>query len=145
MKQVLDIVRVMTPFPYTVDGSASLKQAQEMLEDYGITHLPVVDEDKLIGITTERDVALALEIKAICPGARELKVADICIKNPYTVEIGDSVLSVVSQMLNKKITSALVLKNGRLVGLFTYTNIFKLLIQFLLGKTTLSDPPDITA
>jgi hypothetical protein len=48
-------------------------------------------------------------------------------------------------MQTKRITSALVVKNGRLVGLFTSTNAFKLLVQLLLGKSTLNDPPDITA
>ena len=145
MKQILDIIRVMTPFPYTIDVSASLHQAQEMIEEHDITHLPVVAGERLVGVTTARDIQLALALDAKFPGKTGLKVMDICITDPYIVETSESVLSTVSQMLKKRITSALVVKNGRLVGLFTGTNAFKLLVQFLLGKTTLSEPPDITA
>ena len=145
MKQILDIIRVMTPFPYTIDISAPLQDALSMIEEHAITHLPVVDGEKLVGITTERDIQLALALTAKNPENTPLKVLDICITDPYTVETGESVLAVVSQMQKKRITSALVVKNGRLVGLFTSTNAFKLLVQLLLGKSTLDDPPDITA
>jgi CBS domain-containing protein len=145
MKHILDIIKVMTPFPYTIDMSGSLDQAKRMLAEHDITHLPVVSGDDLYGITTRHDVDLALSVarKSAAPDA--LKVGDVCTTHPYIVEPSESVLSVISQMLKKQITTALVVKHGRLVGIFTSTNAFKLLIHFLLGKTTLTEPPDITA
>jgi acetoin utilization protein AcuB len=145
MKHILDIIKVMTPFPYTIDISSSLTEAKNMMEEHDITHLPVVSEGKLVGITTKRDSELAMALAAKSSPAAELRVGDICIRDPYIVEPSDSVLAVVTQMVKRQITSALVVKHGRLVGVFTGTNAFQLLIQHLLGKTTLSEPPDITA
>ena len=145
MKQITDILRVMTAFPYTIDVSGTIDQAKAMVDEHDITHLPVVDGGRLAGITTKRDIELAAALAEKLGSRTAILVGDICIKDPFIIETTDSVLSVVSQMIRRQITSALVVKNGRLVGIFTAHNVCKLLIQYILGKTTLTDPPDILA
>jgi acetoin utilization protein AcuB len=52
----------MTPKVITIGKDASLLEAKEVMRDRNIRHLPVVDEqDKLIGVFTDRD------IRGACP------------------------------------------------------------------------------
>ena len=47
---------LMTPFPYAVDVEASLAQAQDMMTEHAIRHLPVTEDGQLVGVLTARDL-----------------------------------------------------------------------------------------
>jgi CBS domain-containing protein len=47
----------MTSDPVTLPASASPKQAAEIMLDRGFRHIPVVEDDRAIGIVSIRDVA----------------------------------------------------------------------------------------
>jgi CBS domain-containing protein len=47
----------MTPDPVTLPPSASPKEAAEIMLDKGFRHVPVVEDDRAIGIVSIRDVA----------------------------------------------------------------------------------------
>ena len=46
----------MTPHPITITPRTTLPEAQQLMLDYHIRRLPVVDKDKLVGIVTRRDI-----------------------------------------------------------------------------------------
>src|SRR5688572_2706322 len=46
----------MTPHPITITPPTTLTEAQQLMLDYHIRRLPVVDKDKLVGIVTRRDI-----------------------------------------------------------------------------------------
>jgi len=51
---------VMTEKMITVKTSTSVDQCMALMKEYGIRHLPVVDDDKLVGLVSMRDVVSAL-------------------------------------------------------------------------------------
>ena len=56
----MNALELMTPEPITVDSSASLEDARELMVRNQIHELPVVDGVQLVGIITERDLRGAL-------------------------------------------------------------------------------------
>ena len=51
------IEQVMTPDPVCIAADASVGEALQLLDQRDIRHLPVVDDDRLIGMVSLRDVA----------------------------------------------------------------------------------------
>jgi CBS domain-containing protein len=47
----------MTPDPVTMTEDASVEEAGQTMIDRGFRHIPVVSEDRAIGIVSIRDVA----------------------------------------------------------------------------------------
>ncbi|MEW6185080.1 MAG: CBS domain-containing protein [Thermodesulfobacteriota bacterium] len=59
--------------PATIGPEASFFEAQELIQDKGIRHLPVVDEkNQLVGIVTDRDIRKASPSEATSLSIREL-------------------------------------------------------------------------
>lgn len=57
---MLTVNDIMTVNPYTLAPEMTLREILRMMKEEGCRHLPVVDEDKLVGIVTDRDVRLVL-------------------------------------------------------------------------------------
>ncbi|MFH1623982.1 MAG: CBS and ACT domain-containing protein [Pseudomonadota bacterium] len=121
----------------TVDLDDSMKAAMQLMEDYNIRRIPVLKEDKLVGIVSYLDVnrestpqANALAIREIKHLIEKVKVKDIMSINPKTISPDDTVEDAAVVMLEKKIGSLPVVdSNKKLVGIITESDIFKLLIS----------------
>ena len=62
---------VMTPSPATVRGSDPVAQAARLMRDEDVGSVPVVDEDTIAGIITDRDIAIKVVAAGIDPAARD--------------------------------------------------------------------------
>lgn len=51
----------MSPDPVSLAPDATVAEARQHMEAQGFRHLPVVDDDRLIGIVSDRDVAIGTE------------------------------------------------------------------------------------
>ena len=57
----------MTPFPYSIGRGESILAARDMMNLHGIRHLPVMEDNRLIGVVTDRDIQLFLERMGVPP------------------------------------------------------------------------------
>ena len=137
MKQEL-IHKWMTPDPITIDINASLTDAHLLLKKHTIRRLPVVGKGgQLKGIATLGDVkeaspseATSLSIWEIHYLLAKLKIAEIMTPNPITVSTNDTIAVAANLMLENKISGLLVLEpDGKLVGIITESDIFRLVVQ----------------
>lgn len=55
--RVAGVERWMTPDPVTIDPDATLGEALDLMLSGGFRHLPVMDDDLLIGVISMRDLA----------------------------------------------------------------------------------------
>jgi len=123
MKGIPPIKAVMTPFPYSIRIDEGLNAARLMMEERRIRHLPVIEGSTLAGVISDRDIKLALTPGIGGPDQERLTVGDVCGRAPYIVELSEPLDSVLLRMATDHVDAALVVKEGRLAGIFTLTDV----------------------
>ena len=131
MTHIPSIGSVMTPFPYVVQVDDSLLVARTLMVEHAIRHLPVKDGTTLVGVLTDRDLKRARDPNLGLPPEEELFVRDVFVPDAYVVDVAEPLDRVLDQMSTRHIGSALVTKNGRLVGIFTLVDTARLYCQHL--------------
>ena len=124
-KQVYEVEKVtrsesgMILDPITINSSITIQNALQIMSRYRISGVPVVDDGKLVGILTNRDIRFESNLN--------LTVSDrMTSENLITVN-KDTTLDEAKSVLQKhKIEKLLVVdKSGSLVGLITVKDILK--------------------
>ncbi|MBW1722303.1 MAG: CBS domain-containing protein [Deltaproteobacteria bacterium] len=124
----MKIRTLMIPNPITIGEKASIQEAIEVMKEHSIRHLPVVGKNnKLKGFVTLAD----LKIGFIPSMVADLSLKDLMIRDPITVEPGDSVESAAQLIYTQKIGGMPVVENGRLVGIITQTDILRAFIDMM--------------
>jgi acetoin utilization protein AcuB len=119
MKRIPLIKSVMTTFPYYIDVDASIRVAITMMTDHDIRHLPVKRGDELVGVVTDRDIKQASDPALGLPPKAALRVKDVSVRETYVVDINERLDNVLVKMAEKHIGCAIVVRENRLVGIFT--------------------------
>jgi CBS domain-containing protein len=113
---------VMTAFPFSIDGEASMAQAKAMMKEHGVGHLPVKLEDGTLGVISLRELD-----RVQLPGHShtdfdELTVADMCPSRTYSVDLQTSLIDVLDHMSDTHTDCALVTRHDKLAGVFTFSD-----------------------
>jgi len=117
----------MTRNIITVTPDTSLMQAIELMRTNSIRHLPVTQEREIYGLVTESNLRQYF-LSEILP---ELKVSDVMIMNPITID-ANATLDAAARLIYKyKIGGLPVLEKRKLVGIITNTDIVAAFIEFL--------------
>lgn len=117
-----------SPILVTIDPSATLDEALDMMQENGIRHLPVVREEKVLGIVSERDLLLHVG-KNWTP---MMKVGDVMSTNLLSVHLNDTLGDVAYQLSSQKVGSAIVLDDDEsLYGIFTTTDALNALVEIM--------------
>ena len=105
--------------PVTIKSNMTIKDALNIMANYKISGVPVVDKGKLIGILTNRDIRFETD--------HTLKVSQRMTKNNLiTVSEGTTLNQAKSVLQKHRIEKLLVTnKEGKLVGLITVKDILK--------------------
>lgn len=119
-KTIPNLMKYMTTTPHSIGGDQTLATAQGMMKQHGIRHLPVMNGGQLSGILSDRDLKMAMGLIGV--NADETKVAEIALEDPYLVHPDSKLNEVIKTMAEKRIGSALVVDNHKLVGIFTTTD-----------------------
>lgn len=107
-----------------VSPDAKIGEAVRLMIENGISGLPVVEDDKIVGILTKTDLArLVLKLRGV-------RVRDVMTKNPIVVSRATSVLNARERLLKESITVLPVVEDGRIVGLTTESDIASYLESF---------------
>jgi len=138
------IKAVMTPFPYSVDLEAPVSEAEEIMRKHGVRHVPVQHEGELVGVVSDRDIALLVN-RALAPlERRRIRVSQICVHDDlYVVDLSKPLDEVLIAMADRHIGSAMVMRKGKLAGIFTTTDACRVLARLLRSRHTA--PPDEVA
>ncbi len=132
-RRVPQLKDVMTPFPHFADAEQSVSAAREQMTAHGVRHLPVKDGGELTGIVSERDLAVAAN------SSIDLPLRALCDKDLYVVDLHTRLDQVVIEMAKRRVGSALVVRDGRLAGILTATDVCRLYGELL---TQLAPPVD---
>lgn len=131
-KAIPAIQKFMTTTPHSVGPDQPLTVAHRMMHDHHIRHLPVLSGGRLIGMITERDVALIGAMKDVDQG--KTTVEDAMSTSVYSVSPDALLDEVATAMAEHKYGSAVVLQNGKVVGVFTTVDACRALAELLHGR-----------
>jgi acetoin utilization protein AcuB len=123
------IQEFMTLAPETIQGDLTLAQARERMFGLGARHLPVVEQGELVGILSDRDIALA---EALSGDLERLLVRTAMTAQPFTCGPAAHLHAVAAEMAEHKYGTAIVVNRehpGHIVGLFTTTDALRALAQ----------------
>lgn len=128
----------MTKNPYTIEVSASISDAVALFREKGLKRLPVLDGEKVVGILTLGDIqkvsptkATSLSIFEINYLLTKLTVKDAMSRNVITIEADSLLEEAAVIMREKRIGTLPVVRDGKLVGIITESDIFDAFIDLL--------------
>jgi acetoin utilization protein AcuB len=131
-KPIPSVAKYMTTAPHTVGSDQTLQHAHLIMNDKNIRHLPVLRGGELVGMLTERDLALIETFKDIDP--RAVTIDQAMSTGVYQVAPETPLDEVVSDMASKKYGSAVVVQNRKVVGILTTVDVCSALGELLRGR-----------
>lgn len=121
---------IMTTPVKTIPSDTTMEEAGRQMYRYGHSGYPVVDDDKLVGIITRRDLD-----KAIHHGLGHAPVKAYMSTNVLTIDPDKSMEEIHQLIIDKNVGRLPVIENGELIGIVTRTNIIRILQQLLTGES----------
>jgi len=131
----------MTREVITVDEEATIFDAQELLAENKIRHLPIIDRDRrLVGIITDRDIRSALPYSSIMEHCDEtekeriarFKVKDIMTKDPISISPTYTIQDALLLIQNSKVGALPVVDdNHKLTGIISVRDLLRAFINVL--------------
>lgn len=109
----------------SVSKEISIRKAIKIMDENNIGVLPVVENDKPIGVITERDILRRAVAKDI--DIDKKTVEDIMTKNPVTIEHDASILEATRLMSENNFRRLLVVKGVKLIGVVTAKDVIEVM------------------
>lgn len=128
----------MTKDPVTISPDAPMADAARLMKEKGVRRLPVMDDGRLVGLVTYRNILESQPSSVSTLSKQEaryliakMKVSDVMRKNPVTVSPEDDVLTALVEGNRQGLGCYPVVAGGHLVGIITATDLFDLITQAL--------------
>jgi acetoin utilization protein AcuB len=124
---------------HTVHLDDTIEHARELCERHRVNQLPVVVRGELVGIVTDRDLRDAfpsIAEEAAHPAearaaTESLRVEEVMSPNVLTVSEADPIERAATLMRRERIGALPVVRDGRLVGIVTRSDLLAALVALL--------------
>lgn len=153
------VEKIMTRAPQIIDANRSVGAVLSLFREHGVSHVPVMDEGKLVGIVSLQDVIEQVfqprqrqtlgEIVGEKVPVLSIPAKGIMSKPVVTVQPNVTLKEAAKQMHERDVECLVVLSDGRLVGIVTKLDFLepisqleamerKLLVQFAVKGLTVN-------
>jgi acetoin utilization protein AcuB len=129
---------IMIDAPVTITPATSVSEAQAVMQQHHIRHLPVLDATRLVGIVSERDIQRVLPSSATSLARWEihhvldkLSVADVMTRFVVAVKPEATLREAVGRMLRHRIGALPVVEGRRLLGIITRSDVLRAFLRLL--------------
>ncbi|HEY5661083.1 MAG TPA: CBS domain-containing protein [Gaiellaceae bacterium] len=113
---------VMTSEPRTIDAGQSVAYAAKMMRDEDVGLAPIVEDDKLIGMLTDRDIAVRVVAEGRDPD--EVTVGEVASRQVVTVDPQQDLDEALRIMAKHQVRRLPVVEeDGRLVGIVAQADV----------------------
>jgi acetoin utilization protein AcuB len=139
LRQSLKNIRVadwMTETVLAVETFDSIAVARQLMAKHRINQLPVMDDGRLIGIVTDRDIRDAYPTSMMIDRAEEIDrfaekitVEEVMTHDVFVVRPETPLATAVNLLRRHRIGSLPVLKNGKLAGIITRSDILDFVLS----------------
>ena len=129
----------MTPNPIYGHPTMPLAEAQALMQEKNIRHLPILDDDeKLVGLVTRRALAQALpdDLSQFGPFVinytlAKLQAHNIMVRDVVTIDPDTTIEEAARIMADENIGCLPVLRDENLVGIITESDLFNIMVNLL--------------
>ena len=122
----------------TVNADVPITKAHEIMSREKVSQLPVLKNNKLVGVIGEEDIlkaypssATTLAVWEITALIEKIAVKDVMSKNVFTVAEDTPIEEAARILADNKISSLPVMRDGELVGIITETDLFRIMLEML--------------
>lgn len=128
--QNITVDEFTTPSPISVRTNETLESVWAIMQENGIRHVLVSENDQIVGILSERDLTTFSQAEYF----KTLQAKDVMSKDLITVTPDAKLFEVALNMSEKKIGSTVVQdENSDYLGIFTSTDALNALVEVLRG------------
>lgn len=134
----LTVRDIMSMNVETLDPADDVDLADMLMRLDRLHHLPVVEDGRLVGIVSQRDVARhqvspssGLSIEAQRRANLRIKVRDMMVTEVATISPDGTLLEAAELMKERYLGCLPVIEDGELVGIITGTDMLRMFIQGL--------------
>jgi acetoin utilization protein AcuB len=139
MEEKMLVKEVMSPHPVVIDPDMPVIEAERLMKEKNIRHLPVVHEGKgLVGLVTRETLSRALPSEMTTLTIWELnyqlsriKVREVMVKKVISVTEDATAEKAARIMIDNKIGSLPVMRDGTLVGIVTDIDLLQALADLM--------------
>jgi CBS domain-containing protein len=111
----------MTQDPRSIGASASVVEAARLMREQHIGSLPVTEDERLIGMITDRDITTRVVAESAVPEATS--VGDVYSRDLISVEPDKDLDEALKLMVRHQVRRLPVVESGRLVGMVAQADI----------------------
>jgi len=134
----MQVWQLMSTDLVTLDARGTMDIADDLMKLKRIRHLPVLDDGRLVGLITQRDLFLAgvSSVLQFRRGAQKewlghIRIAEVMTRDLITIGPQADAELAVAQMLEHKIGCLPVVAGSNLVGLLSETDLLRYLQRIL--------------
>ncbi len=121
MKPVLELFKKRSPTMYQVAPSVTVFEALQLLAQYEVGAILVMDQGKLVGVVSERDYSRKVALQG--RNSKETLVADIMTREVITVTPQTRTRDCMTLMSQKKIRHLPVVDGQKVLGMISIRDI----------------------
>lgn len=125
--KVRDILKVKGHNVFSVSPTTSVYDAIDQMCQRNIGGVVVMEQDKLIGIFTERDYARKLILKG--KSSQGTPISEIMTPNPITVTPDTTIMDCLSMMSEKRIRHLPIAEGDKITGMISIGDVVKFIIE----------------
>jgi CBS domain-containing protein len=111
----------MTADPRSIGASASVVEAARLMLEQHIGSLPVTEDDRLVGMITDRDITTRVVAESAVP--ETTSVGDVYARDLISVEPNSDLDEALRLMARHQVRRLPVVENDRLVGMVAQADI----------------------
>lgn len=137
------VSEIMTRDVFTIEMEGALSEAQRIMTDRHVRHLPVVKDKKLVGILSLSDIQRLSFSNTFGEGELDaddaiygmLNIVQVMCDHPNTVELSTSIREVAAILTKEEYHALPVVSEDELVGIVTTTDVIKYLLKNCEGNS----------
>jgi len=111
----------MTADPRSIGKSVSVVEAAQLMREQDIGSLPITDDERLVGMITDRDITMRVVAEAADPNATS--VEDVYSRDLISVAPDNDLEEALGLMARHQVRRLPVVEDGRLVGIVAQADI----------------------
>jgi CBS domain-containing protein len=106
----------------SLSAASTVLEGAKMMAEKHVAAIVIVDDGKISGIITERDLTQRVLAKGLDPV--EISIADIMTKDPDTLSPGDSARDALELMSVRNYRHLPVVEDGKVVGMVSIRDLY---------------------